>query len=327
MRMSCKGSCENVSVCSNQPASQPDVYVLATVRLILLQIVCLVARLADVLRGRHRWHAARAKHILCQAGVSLKCNSQPLGTLHLRSNELLGSSLAYQLLLRGRSAANLKQRNSIGLGDGRQPGISSSDVALPVWVFGDVAGRNCDGIVVGGRVEATGGRVAELWVHGDTGRAVGVESEQPVDGRIYTGGLYCVLLYVLLVGRLWSRGRCNGGVLADEEAREASPRRTENAVVTFLDAILDDRVSIAGSMSGEGPIRGSGGAARDMASCSSSAVLVKLGCKCQGGICRDAYVSAVVRPLIRHPDHHLQLQSHLFIICPASVSTDRFLGS
>jgi hypothetical protein len=55
-------------------------------------------------------------------------------------------------------------------------------------------------------------------------------------------------------------------VPADEEAREEWWPRTENAVVTFLDAIVSGRVWITDLRSGEGPMGGSGASARDMAS-------------------------------------------------------------
>lgn len=148
-----------------------------------------------------RRHATRAEHILCQTSVGLKCNSQALCALLLRSNELLGSSLTDQLLLGRGGAADLEQRNSVGLGDGREPGVLSSDITLPVGVLGDVGGGKGYWIVVGSRVEAAGGRVAELRVHGDTGRALGVQREEPVDRRIDAGRLDCVLLYMPSAGR------------------------------------------------------------------------------------------------------------------------------
>lgn len=157
---------------------------LISVGLVLLQIVPLLSIHRDVLASGQRGHASRAQDILCQPGVPLERNSQTLDTLLLRSNELLGSGLANQLLLRRRSASNLEQCNRVGLGDGRELGVVSSHITLPVRVLGNVCGGDGDRVVVCVGIEATGGRVAELRVHGDTGGALGVEREQPVDRGI-----------------------------------------------------------------------------------------------------------------------------------------------
>ena len=81
------------------------------------------------------------------------------------------------------------------MGNGREPGVSSSHITLPVRVLGDVGGRDSDGVIVRVGVEAAWGWVAELRVHGDTRRALGVEGEQPIDGGIDTSGLDSVFLH------------------------------------------------------------------------------------------------------------------------------------
>lgn len=58
---------------------------------------------------------------------------------------------------------------------------------------------------------------------------------------------------------------CGRVVLLEGEGPQGIAKRTENVVVTFLDAIVGGQKLIAGSRSGEGPMGGSEGAARDAA--------------------------------------------------------------
>lgn len=146
--------------------------------------------------ARTRRHATRTQHVLRQPSVLLKRDRQSLRASLLRSNQLLRACLANQLLLRRRRASNFQQRDRIGLSDGREPRVSSSHVALPVRVLGNVGGGNGDGVVVCAGVDAAWWWVAELRVQGDTRGALGVDREEPVDEAINTPRLDRVFLHM-----------------------------------------------------------------------------------------------------------------------------------
>lgn len=192
-------------------------------------------------RRRQRRHTPRTQHISCKPNIPLKRHRQPPHTFLLGRNQLLCARLANQLLLRRRCASNLQQRHRIGLCDGGEPGVPPSHVTLPVWILGDVGGRDGDGIVVGVGVEGAWRWVAELRVHGDTGRSLGVERENAVDEAIEARRLDCVFLHWISVQAsmvpLFGVGvkvKASGDVFVD---------RTEKTVLTpCLAAILNTKM-------------------------------------------------------------------------------------
>lgn len=72
--------------------------------------------------------------------------------------------------------------------------VGSSHISLPVWVVSEVGCRDSDGVVVCLWFKGSWGRVAELGVQWDTGRASRVDGQGPSDSLPYAVGLYSVFL-------------------------------------------------------------------------------------------------------------------------------------
>lgn len=89
--------------------------------------------------------------------------------------------------------------------------IPPSSIALPVWIVGDIACGDGDGINEGERIVGSGGWIAELRVEGDTVGAGWVDGKEAADYFPDTGGLECVFLsqagqYVFCCGGMMREG-------------------------------------------------------------------------------------------------------------------------
>jgi hypothetical protein len=105
----------------------------------------------------------------------LKITTQPHLPLLLNLHQRIRARLANQLLLRATLTPNFQQTNDIALSHEREDRVRASRVALPVWVVGDIACGDGDGVDEGEGLVGSWGRVAELWVQGDAVGACGID--------------------------------------------------------------------------------------------------------------------------------------------------------
>ena len=119
-----------------------------------------------------------------------------LFTLFLNGNQLLLASLSelQYLVLRGGLAPNGEESNGIGLAHSAELRVASPYIALPVGVVGNVTRGHGYGVIIRQRGQRAWSRETVLRVQGDTGRAVGVDSEQATNALPDTGGLDRVFL-------------------------------------------------------------------------------------------------------------------------------------
>lgn len=73
-------------------------------------------------------------------------------------------------------------------------GVAAACIALEVWVLGNVAGGDGDGVDEGEGLVGTGRGVAELRVERDAVAAGGVDGEGAADALPDAGRLNCVFL-------------------------------------------------------------------------------------------------------------------------------------
>jgi hypothetical protein len=86
----------------------------------------------------------------------------------------------------------------VGLANDGKLRVVAAVIALPVRVVGNIARRESDGVGVFEGIVGAGGRVAVVWVEGDTVGAVGVNCKGASDAFPDAGRLKRVLLKQLL---------------------------------------------------------------------------------------------------------------------------------
>lgn len=166
--------------------------------------------------------------------------SQPRLALLLGSDNGLLARLADKVDLGLGGASNSQQSHHVGLVHDAQSRVVSAVIALPVRVVGDVACRDGDGVVVGGRVVGTGGRVAESRVQGNTIGAIGVDGEDFAKGLPDAGRLDGVFLREESLGQY-------GGILMKGASVEVRPLKRETAT-GLVATHLGDRHQTAGGL-------------------------------------------------------------------------------
>lgn len=122
------------------------------------------------------------------------CQSALLA-LGLDDAQLLDASLPDQFLLRRALASQAQQADYISLVDERELWVRTADVALPVWVVGNVCSGQGDGVDEGERLVGSWGWVAELRVQWYTVGSGWVDGQEAADAFPDASGLDCVFLH------------------------------------------------------------------------------------------------------------------------------------
>ena len=151
--------------------------------------------LLQALPAEQRWHAVHEELLRRLHALLLEHLGEALLlALGLGRHERLAALLADELDLGVRGVADGQQGDGVGLAHDGQARVVAADVALPVRVVGDVAGRAGDWVVVGERVLATGRGPAEVRVEGDAIGALRIDCERAADALPDADGLESLFL-------------------------------------------------------------------------------------------------------------------------------------
>lgn len=148
------------------------------------------------------------KNVLCHIlGRLLQELGQARLALLLRRNESLLAGLANQLDLGLRGASHRQQRHDVTLGNDAELRVRATVITLPVGVVGNITGGKSDGVVEAEGVQASGRRVSEVRVQGNTVGAIGVEGEGLADGLPQAGGLEGLFLRIPITSAFLNEAR------------------------------------------------------------------------------------------------------------------------